>query len=244
LCGGERLRGSPSRTEDGVVVIRDGRDAGITHNARSRSRRRVSEPTWSPEEARSSARAIAGRAPAVRRIAVAVCEEHEIVRAGLVALLGQDRALSVKVGQPAQVAGEDVDVAVVSSAAAREGCFRCPIVVVGDRPDASPGAALGNDVAAALSRHSLTAAQLLATVHAAAAGLRIQPQNDGGGTTLDARSLRVLELVAEGCSTREIAALMNYSERTIQKLINELQDSMQARSRAQTVAHAMRRGLI
>jgi DNA-binding CsgD family transcriptional regulator len=37
---------------------------------------------------------------------------------------------------------------------------------------------------------------------------------------------------------------MSYSERTIKKLITSLETQMNARSRAQLVAHAIRRGLI
>ena len=233
------------RTEDAIAVIGDGREAKLAHNARSRSRRLIAEPARAPKDARGAERAGAGRTPASRRISVVVCEEHEIVQAGLVALLAEDRALSVKVLEPAEISAQDVDVAVVSTTAAREGSFPCPIVIVSDQPEAPPSAVLGNDVAGVLARRSLTVAQLLATVHAAAAGLRVHVPHDGASDeTLDPRALRVLELIADGCSTREIATLMNYSERTIKKLINELQDRLQARSRAQTVAHAMRRGLI
>ena len=179
------------------------------------------------------------------RISVAVCEEHEILRAGLVALLAEDRALEVTAVGPEQIADNDVDVAIVSSKAARNERFQCRIVICSDEPEARASAFAGNDVAGVLHRGSLTVSQLLATVHAAAAGLRVQAQlGNGSHTALDPRAVRVLELMADGCSTREIAMLMNYSERTIKKLITELEDRLQTRTRAQTVAHAIRRGLI
>ena len=53
-----------------------------------------------------------------------------------------------------------------------------------------------------------------------------------------------MKLLAEGLSTREMAVRMNYSERTIKKLITGLQDRLAARSRAQIVARAIRTGLI
>jgi len=179
------------------------------------------------------------------RISVAVCEEHEILRAGLVALLSEDRALEVSVARPEQLAGRDLDVAVVSSRAARQVTFPCPIIVCSDEPEASTAAFAGNDVAGVLHRASTTVSQLRATVHAAAAGLRVHaPLENGSDETLDPRTLRVLELMADGRSTREIATAMNYSERTIKKLITELEDRLDTRTRAQSVAHAIRRGLI
>jgi DNA-binding NarL/FixJ family response regulator len=180
-----------------------------------------------------------------RRISVAVCEEHEIVRAGLLALLTEDGVLAVTAMMPEHITEHDVDVAIVSSKAACGARFQCPIVIVSDENEAPTNAVVGNDVAGVLRRDSLTVSQLLASVHAAAVGLRLQAQfGNGSGATLDPRAVRVLELIADGCSTREIAISMNYSERTIKKLINELGDRLQARTRAQTVAHAMRRGLI
>jgi DNA-binding NarL/FixJ family response regulator len=96
-----------------------------------------------------------------------------------------------------------------------------------------------------LHRASLTASQLRATVHAAAAGLRVHARLvHDTHDALDPRSVRVLQLIAEGYSTREIATRMSYSERTIKKLITQLQDRLQTRTRAQIVAHAIRRGLI
>jgi DNA-binding NarL/FixJ family response regulator len=179
------------------------------------------------------------------RISVAVCEEHEILRAGLVASLNEDRALRVTAAPAEQIAETDVDVAIVSSKTARQERFRCPIVVCSDEPEAHGNAFVGNDVAGVLHRGSLTVSQLLATVHAAAAGLRVQAKlGDGSEEGLNPRALRVLELIAEGCSTREMAARMNYSERTIKKLITELEARLQARTRAQIVAHAIRGGLI
>jgi DNA-binding NarL/FixJ family response regulator len=174
-----------------------------------------------------------------------VCEEHEILRAGLLALLAEDRVLAVTAMLPEQITEHVVDVAIVSSKAACGARFQCPIVIVSDENEAPTNAVVGNDVAGVLRRDSLTVSQLLASVHAAAVGLRLQAQfGNGSDAALDPRAVRVLELIADGCSTREIATSMNYSERTIKKLINELEDRLQARTRAQTVAHAMRRGLI
>jgi DNA-binding NarL/FixJ family response regulator len=179
-------------------------------------------------------------------IRVAVVEEHEILRCGLVACLAEDRGLDVIVAKADALAKQGIDIAVVSSAAARGHRFPCPIVMCSDDPDGPRAVAAGNDVAGVLHRASLTAAQLHATVHAAAAGLRVSADVYGERTheALDPRALRVLQLMADGHSTREMADRMSYSERTIKKLITGLEERMQARTRAQIVAQAIRRGII
>jgi DNA-binding NarL/FixJ family response regulator len=178
---------------------------------------------------------------AAREIRVAVVEEHEILRRGLVACFLEEPFVALT-GDGDE---GDADIAVVSSVAARQHEFRCPIVVFTDEPAGPQEVAKGNDVAGVVHRESVTVAQLLATVRAAAAGLRVRPNvepDDRGG--LDPRSLRLLQLVADGLSTREIADRMSYSEQTIKKIITTIEARMQARSRAHMVALAIRRGLI
>jgi DNA-binding NarL/FixJ family response regulator len=58
------------------------------------------------------------------------------------------------------------------------------------------------------------------------------------------RERDVLELLAEGCSTREIAVRLAYSERTIKNVLQELTTRLQLRNRTQAVAHAVRNGWI
>jgi DNA-binding NarL/FixJ family response regulator len=179
-----------------------------------------------------------------REIRVAVVEEHEILRSGLVACLEEAPWVDVGTASPDELHERDMDLAVVSSEAARRHAFPCPIVVCSDDPDGPRGVAEGNNVAGVVHRESVTIAQLHATVQAAAAGLRVRPNVGRHDDGVDARSLQLMELVAEGHSTREIAGNMNYSEQTIKKLITALQGRMEARSRAHLVALAIRRGLI
>ena len=177
-------------------------------------------------------------------IKVAVLEEHEILRRGLVAALSDDVRLRVSVLAAGPVPGDEIDIAVVSSEVARRESFACPIVVCSDDPERGDAIANGNEVVGVLDRATLTGAQLRATIHAAAAGLRVNAQLNGAHPVLEPRLRRVLELMADGYSTREIADLMSYSERTIKKLVTSLQHRFEARSRAQIVATAIRRGLI
>jgi DNA-binding NarL/FixJ family response regulator len=182
-----------------------------------------------------------------REIRVAVVEEHEIFRRGLVACLAADGGLEVSAAANADaLGGQEIDIALVSKETAAAHRFACPIVVCSDGPGEVRSVATGNDVVGVLHRRSLTEAQLRATVHAAAAGLRVNPgaHTERAFDALDPRALRLLELIAEGHSTREIADEMSYSERTIKRLITGLENRMRARSRAQVVALAIRRGLI
>lgn len=174
---------------------------------------------------------------------VRVVEEQEILRRGLVACLSEDEHLEVTEAAVEDVDRQNVDVAVVSEDAAASHVFSCPIVVCSAWPAALRSVAPENEVAGVLDPDALTAAQLQATVRAAAIGLRVNAQpNHGNG--LDSRSVLVLDLIAHGHSTREIADRMSYSERTIKKLITSVEETMHARSRAQAVALAIRRGLI
>ena len=179
-------------------------------------------------------------------IRVAVVEEVEIFRRGLVACLSSDPGLDVTEAAHAP-AVDAVDVAVVSGAAASRRRFSCPIVVcAGERDEPAP-ALSGNAVVGVLDRGKMTEAQLRLTVRAAAEGLRVNADryaHEAGPERLDHRLQSVLELLADGRSTREIAGSMSYSERTSKKLIHDLEQVLGARSRAQVVAHAMRRGLI
>jgi DNA-binding CsgD family transcriptional regulator len=179
-------------------------------------------------------------------IRVTVLEENEILRRGLVASLAEDRSLAVSSAVADEVALAQTDVAVVSGRAAESGHFPCPIVVCHDESNGAGVRTNGNNVVALLHRGTLTGAQLRATVHAAAAGLVVMtgPETNGATEQLDPRSKLVLEMLAEGHSTREIAERMSYSERTIKKLITGLHDRFDARTRAQIVAAAIRAGLI
>ena len=181
-----------------------------------------------------------------RNTLVAVVEDHEIMRQGLVACLADEPGIEVTIPRPDARLAEQVDIAVVSNQAASRRCFPCPIVVCTDHPGGPRGVAEGNDVAGVVDQQSVTVAQLHATVRAAAAGLRVVPnvESNNSRDPLDPRSLRVIELVADGRTTREIADDMSYSEQTIKKLITGLEARLGARSRAHMVALAIRRGII
>jgi len=196
---------------------------------------------WLPEVNGTSR----SRADLSGEIRVAVVVENEILRRGLAASLAEDPGLVVVASRADGSAGVDADVAVVSGEAVEVNVFPCPLVVCIDGFRRPPTVADGNEVVGVLHRATLTSAQLRATVHAAAAGLLISGHElNGLQPQLDERSTLIVELMADGHSTREIAARLSYSERTIKKLIMGLQHNFEARSRAQVVAQAIRKGLI
>jgi DNA-binding NarL/FixJ family response regulator len=63
-------------------------------------------------------------------------------------------------------------------------------------------------------------------------------------STLSAREVEMLRLVADGLDTAEIATKMSYSERTVKNVLYELTTRLQLRNRAHAVGYAMRNGLI
>jgi len=210
-----------------------------------------------PSEWRSPSRA---QRPIERAlfVRVLVCEEHEILRAGLVALLAREPSLAVAAVGPEQVNGRGADVAIVSGRAASRMRFDCPIVIVSEQPQRHHDEAPHNDVLAVLHRGSLTVSQLLGTIRTVA-GMLQPRQRDASArprflpTTalrspavpeLSKREHQVLRLLAEGEGTRGIAQRLNYSERTVKNIVHDLLVKLDCRTRAHAVALAARRGLI
>lgn len=63
-------------------------------------------------------------------------------------------------------------------------------------------------------------------------------------TGLTSRESEVLELIAEGNDTKEIAAELRYSERTIKNIVQDITRRFGLRNRSHAVAYALRHGLI
>jgi DNA-binding CsgD family transcriptional regulator len=191
----------------------------------------------SPESTEMSSRSDAPRGgSSAATIKVAVVDEHEMFALGLRSCLAEHSSVEV-MPRP----DGPVDVAIVSPQVAREVRLPCPLVVCGDAPTQL---AAGNVVLAVLPRATLTTGQLIASVHAAAAGLRVTSPDGPRVSRLQGRRLEVLGLLATGADTREIAARLGYSDRTIKGVIQEIQVALGARSRAHAVAEGIRQGLI
>jgi DNA-binding NarL/FixJ family response regulator len=110
-----------------------------------------------------------------------------------------------------------------------------------------------------LIRSELTPAGLAGSLHAVLGGNGSMPPEllarmlhglaKGGARGASAgqlahRELDVLRLLAEGNDTREIAASLSYSERTVKNIVHDVLVKMNCRSRAHAVALATRQGFI
>jgi DNA-binding CsgD family transcriptional regulator len=180
----------------------------------------------------------------VESFLAAVVEEHDIFRRGIVACLADDPDVGVVYEGAAGPVSGDAVVAVVSHRAAQSERFQCALVVCTSETLA-PDAYAPNVVLGVLPRNLLTGAQLLATVHAAAAGLRVQPSSGPPpGRPLDERSIEVLRLLSRGADTQQISHALSYSERTVKTLIADIQRNLGARNRTHAVAEGIRNGFI
>ncbi len=169
-------------------------------------------------------------------IQVGIADEHEMFALGIKTCLAGSPLVKVS-----PVVDEDVDVVIVSPRMAEDRQFPCPLVICGEPPKRL---APGNEVMAVLGRATLTAEQLLASIHAAAAGLRVIDSGQVPTPRLASRGLEVLSLLSGGADTKEIAEQLGYSDRTIKSVIRDVQVSLGVKNRVQAVAEGIRQGLI
>lgn len=111
-------------------------------------------------------------------------------------------------------------------------------------------------VDAVLPRGDLTPERLTVTLRAAAAGAATLPADllpellaraaRGSSSTagLTDRELDVLRLLADGETTKGMAAELAYSERTIKNIVHDVLVKMNGRNRTHAVALAARQGLV
>jgi DNA-binding NarL/FixJ family response regulator len=111
-----------------------------------------------------------------------------------------------------------------------------------------------------LRKDTLTPESLAAAVQAAAGGAGVLAPDLLGSllrsvaaegvngrpalARLTEREQQVLALIAKGHPTREVALELSYSERTVKNVLHDVVTKLNARSRSQAVAHAVREGLI
>ena len=109
-----------------------------------------------------------------------------------------------------------------------------------------------------LRKDTLTTDSLASAVRAAASGTGVvtsellrdlldglTPENGKPvASRLTDREQQVLSLIAAGHPTREVAQQLCYSERTVKNVLHDVVTKLNARSRSQAVAHAVREGLI
>jgi DNA-binding NarL/FixJ family response regulator len=126
-----------------------------------------------------------------------------------------------------------------------------------DCDEASVKAAIAAGAVGYLRKETLTTEALASAVQAVASGTGVMTPEllgallkglDGNGrpaaAQLTDREQQVLALIAAGHPTREVAEELCYSERTVKNVLHDIVTKLNARSRSQAVAFAVREGLI
>ena len=190
-------------------------------------------------------------------IRVLIEASSAIVRAGLEALLGTSGDIEIV------PAGEDPDVILMDWERAAEEAPHdfselapgaTTVLLVDDPRLAWSAEALRSGVRAVLPREA-TAAQILAAIEAAAAGLAVVPASDLDGLfggprpaktaeALTPREVEVLGMLAEGHSNKQIAYRLGISEHTVKFHVTSIMAKLNAGSRTEAVTLGIRQGLI
>lgn len=211
----------------------------------------------------------AGRPAAVEAIVVRIDARDPISEAGVRMQLRSRPEIQIALpGQLAAVVVAVTDAVDEETTRWLRGLHRAdglPVVLVSGRVDGRALSALVEaGVRGVLRRPDATAERLVSAVRSAAAGhgdlppellrqlldhlagLNRQLLNPRGYSFsgLTERERTVLQLLAEGLSTREVALRLSYSERTIKTVIQDLTLRLQLRNRTQAVAYALRNGWI
>jgi len=201
-----------------------------------------------------------------------VLDPHTIYRRGLAACLELMPEVE-QVGHAASVAEAwehpallDADLVIVDPAAGDSGQFIGAVdarvmVCSSDCAEDSVLAALQAGAVGYLRKDTLTTETLGAAVKAAANGTgvmtpdllgtllrglspeKLEPGRPAAARLTD-REQQVLALIAAGHPTREVAQQLCYSERTVKNVLHDVVTKLNARSRSQAVAFAVREGLI
>jgi DNA-binding NarL/FixJ family response regulator len=103
--------------------------------------------------------------------------------------------------------------------------------------------ALASAVRAAADGTGVVTSELLERLLTAVAPEDL-PARQSVATRLTDREQQVLSLIAAGHQTREVALELSYSERTVKNVLHDVVTKLNARSRSQAVAFAVREGLI
>jgi DNA-binding NarL/FixJ family response regulator len=202
-----------------------------------------------------------------------VVDPHTIYRRGLAACLeGLPEVDSVGHADGVRSAWEDealfaADLVLVDHAmpggaefvgAVREATGAKVVVCSSHCTEESVLAALQAGAVGVLRKETLTTDSLASAVRAASNGTGVVTSellrdlldglapDDGKPTParLTDREQQVLSLIAAGHPTREVAQQLCYSERTVKNVLHDVVTKLNARSRSQAVAHAVREGLI
>jgi len=205
-----------------------------------------------------------------RRIGVTIHSEDPVVRFGVVSLLGHRSDVTLVAAGDASVlvlCADVVDGAVLAVLRRYWRTQAVPTVLVVGRISSSGAELFGVlecGVRAIVRRPEASAERLVRAVQVADRGAGDPPPGLLGGilapagrwpragaacgevalTGLSQREIDVVELVAEGFETREIAAKLSYSERTIKNVLQGMMLRLGLRNRPHVVAYAAREGYL
>jgi DNA-binding NarL/FixJ family response regulator len=180
----------------------------------------------------------------VRTKKVAVIDEHDVFRCGIVTILREDPWLDVVYVGSESTADLDVDVIVASPSICRNIHVGCPVLVCWGPSD--PPLSNTYCAGAIVERDDLSAEDLIGFVWALSTGLRLEHNGAHlrAEMEIDKRCRHILQLLSEGADTRGISQSLCYSERTVKGLIRGIEERLSAANRAEAVAKAIRLGLI
>jgi DNA-binding NarL/FixJ family response regulator len=208
-----------------------------------------------------------------RRVGVTIHSEDPVVRLGVVSLLGHRSDVSLVAAEDTADASvlvlcaDVVDGAVLSVLRRYWRTRAMPTVLVVGRISSSGAELFGVlecGVRAIVRRPEASAERLVHAVQVADRGAGDPPPGLPGGilapagrpprvgaasgevalTGLSQREIDVVGLVAEGFETREIAAKLSYSERTIKNVLQGVMLRLGLRNRPHVVAYAAREGYL
>ena len=111
------------------------------------------------------------------------------------------------------------------------------------RKDTLTTETLGAAVKAAANGTGVMTTELLGDLLRGRSPEPLEPGRPAAGRLTD-REQQVLALIAAGHPTREVAEQLCYSERTVKNVLHDVVTKLNARSRSQAVAFAVREGLI
>jgi DNA-binding NarL/FixJ family response regulator len=185
-------------------------------------------------------------------------EVASVSHAGSVREAWEDRALF---DSELVILDQSIDGGLDFIGAVREASGARVIVCTSDCDQDSVMAGLQSGAVGFLRKDTLTTDGLSAAVTAAANGTGVvtpdllgnlmrtisaNGSDDGKppASRLTDREQQVLGLIADGHPTREVAQQLCYSERTVKNVLHDVVTKLNARSRSQAVAHAVREGLI
>ncbi|MEY9855834.1 DNA-binding NarL/FixJ family response regulator [Catenulispora sp. GAS73] len=207
----------------------------------------------------------------MERVHISLCAEDPVVRAGMEAMLRHVPELEIHsvVGEPDTtvlvlcVDGVDDQVLTTMRRWRKDGAVRI-VLVVGDIRDAQLLDAIECGVTALVRRSEASTGRLVQAIKVAASGegelpadllgrllAQVGRARTAGGRPdavampgLSHREIDVVRLVAEGLETREIAAKLSYSERTIKGVLHGMMLRLDLRNRPHAVAYAAREGFL